>query len=156
MPRILVLLAIVGLVTTACGGGDDDATPSAVSPSPTAPASTAARDVTDEEYLAVICSGLDGFWFALNNARTVEEIRGTVQDFIANLEVVLPAPDVRPFHTDLLAYLEEAIDEPTQLATAPRPLPEESVRERLAGKEEDVAECDDLTFFAERPEDRTG
>lgn len=152
MLRLLVFLAVAGLVAASCGGGgDDDATPT--STLPTASPSVATRDVTDEEYLAVICTGLNNFWFALNNARTVEEIRGTVTEFISSLEVVLPAPDVRPFHSDLLAYLNEAIDDPTQLATAVRPLPEGAVRDRLAEKELDVPECGDLTFFQERPGD---
>ena len=155
MLRLLSLLAGLGLFAASCGGSDDgDGTPTsaAASPSP----SVATRDVTDEEYLAVICTGLDDFWFALNNARTVEEIRGTVTDFIDSLEVILPAPDVRPFHGDLLAYLNEAIDDPTQLATAVRPLPEKAVRDRLAEKELDVPECDDLTFFQERAEEGSG
>ncbi len=155
MLRLLVCLAGFGLFAASCGGSDDgDATPT--SALPVASPSVATRDVTDEEYLAVICTGLDNFWIALNTARTVEEIDVTVEEFIANLEVVLPVPDVRPFHAELLAYLREALGDSTQLATAPRPLPEESVRARLAEKELDVPDCDNLTFFQERAEDGSG
>lgn len=156
MVRLALVALVAVLLGSACGGGDSgDGTPTP-DPGATQPTRPAGRDVTDEEYLAVICTGLDDFWYALNNARSVEEIRTVVRKFIANLEAVSPAPDVRPFHAELLAYLSDSIDEPTQLATAPRPLPADIVRTRLAEKESRVAECGDLKFFAPRPEDRSG
>lgn len=155
-PIIASVAALVLVAGVACGGGDDDDTPT---PTPAA-SETAAVTVTpdptplsDEQYLAVICSGLADYTSAITTATTVEEIQKVVLDYIASLEAVTPPEDVQPFHQEFIAYLQAAIDSPTDLLATPRPLPEKNVRDRLAGKEDDVPECRDATYFAQRPED---
>jgi hypothetical protein len=139
---VCALLAVAGFAV-ACGN-DDGATPT---PSPDA------RAVSDEEYLAIICTGLDRFSRALVSVTAAEDIAEVVEDYIASLEEVSPPEDVRPFHQSFINYLSDSLDEPTQLVTRPRPLPAGDVRSRLAEKERTVDECQDLSFFLERDDD---
>jgi len=133
---LLAAAAAAALVLAACrgGGGDGLETP-------------AATPVGDEEYLAVICAGLDRFTDALMVAQTPDEVRAVVEEYIADLELVTPPEDVRPFHEAFIQYLRDAVDEPLALLTTPPPTPEEEVRQRLAEKERSVAECRNPTFF---------
>ena len=155
----LVLLPLAAIV--ACGGDDDDPTPtpavsetpdSATTSAPT-PAGTPIGPLTDEEYLAVICSGLEDYTAAIIREQTVEGLSAVVRDYVVSLQAVLPPEDVADFHNQFIAYLTAAIESPTDLLATPRPLPPDDVRDRLAGKEEDVEECRNARFFAEREED---
>lgn len=151
---------MVGLV--ACGGDDgaeDDPIPTNTlaageTAAPT-PGGTPVGPLTDEEYLAVVCSGLEEYTAAVLRERTVEGLSAVVQDYVASLQGVLPPADLEDFHSRFIDYLLAAIESPTDLLAIPRPLPEEDVRERLAGKEDDVPECADARFFSEREEDAT-
>ena len=129
-----VWLALAVVLAACRGGGSASETP-------------AATPVGDEEYLAVICSGLDRFTDALMVATTPEEVREVVEEYIAELEAVTPPEDVRPFHEAFIQYLRDAVDDPLTLLTTPPPTPEEEVRQRLAEKERSVAECRNPTFF---------
>lgn len=150
-----LLLLPFGLV--ACGGNDD------AEPEPTSPAESPTSEnggssptpvvVDDEGYLAVICSGLSDFSDAVLVAKTADEISAVVRDYIASLEGVAPPEDLAEFHRSFIQYLTDSVDEPTLLLTTPRPLPEDSVRDRLSAKESSVSECRDLTFFGEREEE---
>lgn len=160
-PLVLVLLLALPLLGVACGGSDDDdATASAVT---TQPGSSPANGETplptgmldDEEYLAVVCTGLAEFSDALNTAETEESLSDVVRDYVASLQAVTPPEDVQSFHQELIAYLSAAVDNPTELVTSPRPLPEEDVRDRLAEKEASVDACRDASFFSEREEDES-
>jgi hypothetical protein len=125
------------LLVVACGGDDDDdatATPDAASP--TSPASgtpvTPVGPLDDRAYLAVICSGLEDYTAAIIREQSEDGIREVVFDYIASLEAVLPPEDLQQFHGDFIAYLEAAIESPTDLLATPRPLPPEDARDRLA------------------------
>lgn len=156
---LLLGLLLFPAAFVACGGSDD-ADPG---PEPTESAEPTTRDgespspvpveVDDEGYLAVVCSGLADFSDAVLVAKTVDEISAVVRQYIVDLEGVSPPEDVVPFHRDFIQYLADSVDEPTVLLTTPRPLPDDSVRERLSAKESSVSECRDLTFFREREEE---
>lgn len=154
---LLLGLLLFPAAFVACGGSDDpDPEPTeSAEPTPTngESPSPAPVEVDDEGYLAVICSGLADFSDAVLVAETVDEISAVVRQYIVDLESVSPPEDVVPFHQDFIQYLADSVDEPTVLLTTPRPLPGESVRERLSAKESSVSECQDLTFFREREEE---
>lgn len=136
MSRSLVPLALVAvLAIAACGdevGIEPDPTPS--------PA--------DQEYVLVLCEGLDNFSTALVEADETEEISAVVRDYIESLEAIDPPPDAQAFHRDFIGYLSDSVDEPQELVRLPRPRPEDSVRSRLAAAERSLEECRDLAFFA--------
>ena len=132
MPRPLLLLAIVGLLGVLAIACDD--------PSP--------ADVDDEAYLAVLCAGLDRFSDAIQVETEEAGIAAAIEAFIGDLEAVAPPEDLRDFHEAFIDYLEDAIDDPTSPLVVPPPLPEDDVRERLAGKQSSVEECREPTFFS--------
>lgn len=132
MARSLLLVAIAGLFALLAIACDD--------PSPT--------DVDDEAYLAVLCAGLDRFSDAIQVETEEAGIAAAIEAFIEDLEAVAPPEDLRDFHGAFIAYLEDAVDDPTSPLVVPPPLPEDDVRERLAAKESSVAECREPTFFS--------
>ena len=143
---VVVGLLVAGIVL-GCGNDDSETA------TPTLPAGEAGT--SDEEYLAALCTGLDRFSPALLEAESVDEMVAVVEEYIETLEAVEPPADVQPFHDSFISYLTESLDEPTELVNRPPPLPEESVRERLAEQEASVEECEGLTFFqsaADEPE----
>lgn len=143
-------MLLAGGLIAACGNEDD------AEPLPTPRVDPGeVRAVSDEEYLAIICTGLEEFSSALIRADSPEEIIEVVQAYIDSLVVVEPPEDVQPFHNRFVGYLDESLEDPGQLVMRPRPLPEDDVRERLAEVERDVDECQDLVFFAERQDDVT-
>lgn len=148
-------LLLLPFALVACGGsGDSDPTqiPSSSPPPDTSPAPSPVA-VDDEGYLAVVCSGLSAFSDAVLVAKTADEISAVVRQYIADLQQIAPPEDVAPFHRDFIQYLSDSVDEPTVLLTSPPPLPEQSVRQRLAGKESTVSECRNLVLFGEREEE---
>ncbi len=132
----LALVAFLGLLVLAC---DDDPPPSAVD---------------DEGYLAVMCANLDRFSDAILVETEEAGIAAVIEDFIDELEAVDPPADLRDFHEAFIEYLEEAVDDPTSPLVLPPPLPDDDVRERLAGKERSVEECREPTFFSNPPADQ--
>lgn len=155
---LLIGLFLLPLGLVACGGNDDEtnteSTPAAETPTPDGGSgSSTPVAVDDEGYLAVVCSGLADFSDAVLVAETADEISAVVRDYIADLQGVMPPEDLVEFHESFIQYLSDSVNEPTVLLTTPRPLPEESVRERLSAKEASVSECRDLTFFGEREEE---
>ena len=157
------LLAILPLAAiTACGGGGGDdkatATTTAATGDSTAtavasPAGTPAGPLSDKEYLAVICGGLEDYTAAVLREQTVEGLSSVVRNYIASLQAVLPPEDLADFHEQFIDYLTAAVDSPTDLLATPRPLPPEKVRQRLADLEDQVDECRDARFFSVRAED---
>lgn len=132
IPRCLALavVAAFGLAAFACGGAD--------APAP----------LSDEEYLAVLCAGLERYAVAVDTETEAAGIAVAVAAFLDDLRAVAPPPDADGFHAAFIAYLEDAVDDPTRpLAVAP-PLPPDEVRARLAGKERAVPECREPTFLA--------
>ncbi|MCY4393394.1 MAG: hypothetical protein OXE43_15325 [Chloroflexi bacterium] len=132
----LALAAFLGLLFLAC---DDGPPPSAVD---------------DEGYLAVMCANLDRFSDAILVETEEAGIAAVIEDFIDELEAVAPPADLRDFHEAFIEYLEDAVDDPTSPLVLPPPLPDDDVRERLAGKERSVEECREPTFFSNPPADQ--
>ena len=132
----LAIAAVLGLLGLAC---DDGPPPSAVD---------------DEGYLAVMCANLDRFSDAILVETEEAGIAAVIEGFIDELEAVEPPADLRDFHQAFIEYLEEAVDDPTSPLVLPPPLPDDDVRERLAGKERSVDECREPTFFSNPPADQ--
>ncbi len=132
MARSFLLVATAGLLALlaiAC----DDASPT---------------DVDDEAYLAVLCAGLDRFSDAIQVETEEAGIAAAIEAFIEDLEAVAPPQDLSDFHAAFIEYLEDAVDDPTSPLVVAPPLPEDDVRERLAGKERSVEACREPTFFS--------
>ena len=126
--RRLALAGLAALGLAACG---------ADAPAP----------LSDEEYLAVLCAGLERYATAVDTETEAAGIAVAVTAFLDDLRAVAPPPDADRFHAAFIAYLEDAVDDPTRpLAVAP-PLPAAEVRARLAGKERAVPECREPTFL---------
>lgn len=104
--------------------------------------------VSDEAYLAVLCSGLQRFSDVLIARSTPDEIRAAIREYVEELRGLTPPSDIARFHEQYIAYLEAAEAEPLRLAS-PAPLPENSARRRLAALEGSVEECKNPTFFQE-------
>jgi hypothetical protein len=142
-----VPLAAISLLFGACGGDGDSsstATPGGdASGSPSAPTGT---PLSDEDYLHVFCTGISRYREALNTASR-EELVNVVEDYRDSMAEVVPPADVQEFHTAFVDYLTEAMEEPTALITEDPPVPEASVRERLAEKQSSVDACEYPTFL---------
>lgn len=136
-------------VLAACGDDENDgatATPAA-SPSPAEVAT--GTPLTDEQYLATLCTGLANYQEATAREKTVEGIGKAVTQFEASMESVTPPDDLRTFHGEFIAYLHTADKDPTLLLTASPPKPSDSVRDRLKSKVKSVPECKYPTFLGE-------
>lgn len=155
MARLLVLSMTIAVLAfaAACGGGGDDgptATPAAGDSTP-----GALREVDDLGYLDVFCGGVARYFDVVQTATTVDEIAEAVAVFVSEMEAVVPPEDVRPFHQAFIDYLRASADDPTSLLVEPPPVPDEDVRERLAGKESQVDSCKESNFFSSRDPDAT-
>ena len=139
MARSLPVLAVAGLLALLALSCDDDPPPSAVD---------------DEGYLAVMCANLDRFSDAILVETEEAGIAAVIEAFIEELRAVDPPADLREFHDAFIDYLEEAVDDPTSPLVLSPPLPDDDVRERLAGKERSVDECREPTFFSQPPRDQ--
>ena len=152
---LIALATVLGLFTVACGGGSGDTSGSEPSPTSSDPAPTIeARVVSDEQYLAVICVGLQDFSTAIETETTEAGISSVIIAFIDELKAIEPPADVQPFHTAFIAFLQEAVDDPTRPLVVEPPLPSDEVRDRLGAKERSVAECREPTFFSAVPAER--
>ena len=134
MARSLAVIAIAGLLSLLALSCDDDPPPSAVD---------------DEGYLAVMCANLDRFSDAILVETEEAGIAAVIEAFIEELRAVEPPADLREFHDAFIDYLEAAVDDPTSPLVLSPPLPDDDVRERLAGKERSVDECREPTFFSQ-------
>jgi hypothetical protein len=119
----------------ACGGDDGI--------DPNAP-----EGVSDEEYLAVICLGLQQFSTALVGTADAAEIQDIIAGYITSMEAVVPPRDASEFHAEYIEFLEQARAEPLALVAAQPPLPPASVRQRFVAAEREVEACRTPTFFA--------
>lgn len=139
---LLVSLVLPLLVLAACGGDKKDSAPGTAGAD-----ATPGVPLSDEAYLRGLCTGLTRYLETANTAKTKEDIGKELNRYIDDLKKLTPPADAASFHTAYLAYLEGARDDPTKpLATKP-PVPEKDVRERLAKKQKDVAECKPPTFL---------
>lgn len=135
--RTLAVVILGAVFLAACsggGGGDDQSEPVGTG--------------TDEDYLRAICVGIDAFTDALLSATTADEIGRVVREFIATMQAVNPPPDLAKYNQQFVAYLEEALADPTSLVTKAPPLPPDEARRRLAALEPQIAECREPTFFS--------
>lgn len=145
-----VFLALVPFALLACGDDDDDG--DTANGNGSDPVDASGPPLSDEEYLAVLCTGLTGYQDAILREPTAEGIAAVIEQFIADMKEVNPPEDVLNFHRAFIRYLEGGLDDPTSLTQAQPPLPPESVRERLAEKVRDVEECRYPTFLGEPAE----
>lgn len=136
-------------VLAACGDDDNDeaSVTAAASPSPAQVAT--GTPLTDEQYLATLCTGLANYQEATATQKTVEGIGKAVTEFEKSMEAATPPDDLRTFHGEFIAYLHSADQDPTLLLTAPPPKPSDSVRDRLKSKVKSVSECKYPTFLGE-------
>ena len=152
--RLLALVLALSFLAISCGGGSSDPDGGSGSnggePSPT----VVSRAVADEEYLAVMCTGLERFSTAIATETTAAGISAVIVEFTGELEAIDPPTDVVPFHEAFIAFLEEAVDDPTRPLVVAPPLPSDEVRDRLGAKERGVAECREPTFFGSVPAER--
>lgn len=148
--RILVLsgalLASCAMFLAACGGGDGGKSTATAS----GPAST------DEQYLAAICKGTKDFSDAVVSKTKAEEIAQVIKDFSASMKQLNAPADLLQFNKDFIKYLDDALNDPTQLLTRKPPEPSSSARDRLVGKEQNVPECKDVTTFFDAQAAATG
>jgi len=153
MLRLLVIGALALVVSFAVACGDDGAATAGINDettiSPTAVAVATGTPLTDEQYLATLCTGLAKYQEATATEKTVEGIGRVVTEFATTMEMATPPEDLRTFHGEFIAYLHSADKDPTLLLTATPPKPEESKRERLASKVKSVSECKYPTFLGE-------
>jgi hypothetical protein len=143
---LAVPLAAAGMLFGACGGDGDDESGQDGGGSVTTTAAPGGAAVSDEEYLRRFCSGVTEYREALNTEPREGLVR-VVEDYLASMEGVTPPADLVEFHAAFLDYLREAVEEPTQLITREPPVPPDGVRERLAEKTDDIAECKYPTFL---------
>lgn len=137
----LAAVALAALLFAAACGGDSD-------PKPTPTAAAPGPDLSDEEYLKVLCQGITDFQDALLSAPTSEKIAEAIDGYVTNMDGVNPPGDLRQWHADYLQYLRNARDgDPTSLVTADPPQPDQDVSDRLALKWQQVDECKYPTFL---------
>lgn len=136
--RVLFFLVVASslLLGAACGDGD------AENPKPTG------AELTDEQYLAAICSGASKFSDALLSKTKAEEIGEVIKQFSADMKRLEPPVDLKSYNEQFVKYLDNAVADPTSLVTQGPPLPSKAARDRLAAKETSVPECKDGTFFS--------
>lgn len=135
MRQYALLIALLPVLVIGACGGDDS------------PRSSGA-ELTDEQYLAAICSGTSRFAEALVTKTRAEDIGDVIKQFSAELKALNPPADLKSYTAQFTKYLDDAVSDPTSLVTRTPPLPSSDVRSRLAGKEATVAECKDGTFFS--------
>ena len=138
---LFAAMAAVPLFAFACGDDSDDG--SSADSTGTIASGVA---LSDEDYLRVFCSGISRYREALNTASR-EELVDVVEAYRDSMAEVTPPDDVQAFHDAFVAYLTEAMDEPTALITRDPPVPEDEVRERLAETQSSVDECEYPTFL---------
>lgn len=122
------------LVAAACGGGDSS--------------KPSGNELTDEQYLAAICSGTSRFAEALVTKTKAEDIAQVIRQFSADMKALNPPADLKSYTGQFVKYLDDAVADPTSLVTRTPPLPSKDVRDRLATKETSVPECKSGTFFS--------
>jgi hypothetical protein len=153
-------LATLLLLGGACGGGGDggsnddgdngdptaEASADPAGDQPRTSVTPSGPPLSDEEYLRVFCSGVTTYREAVNTANRDELIQ-VVQDYLDSMAAVNPPEDLQQFHGEFLSYLDDALDEPTYPLTRNPPVPEESVRSRMADKSADIEECQYPVFL---------
>jgi hypothetical protein len=120
-------------VAVACGEGE--------------PGSPTPGTGSDEDYLRAVCIGIDQISDALVTATTAEAIGKVIEEFAATMRAINPPPDLTEYNQQFVAYLEEALRDPTSVVTTAPPLPPDDVRRRLARLEPGIPECRNPTFF---------
>ncbi|MCA9830861.1 MAG: hypothetical protein R3B97_00135 [Dehalococcoidia bacterium] len=139
---IILVVALAPVLLVSCGSDSkDDPAPAAASP-----VTPSGDPLTDEAYLKVFCTGVTNFRESLLT-ETRDGLVKVVQDYYDSMQAIVPPPDVATFHQEFLDYLKDALDEPTYLVTRDPPVPEASVRSRLAAAVSSVPECEYPTFL---------
>lgn len=134
--RFLMMTVVAfALALGACGDGKTD------EPEPTG------NELTDEQYLAVFCTGIANYREALLNQPSAAGIADSIKSYVAELKKVQPPTGLAKWHKSYITYLEDAEKDPTSLVSTEPPLPPDAERTRLAAKVKDVPECKYPTFL---------
>jgi hypothetical protein len=145
MRALLPFAVAATMMLAACGGGDNDQEPTpddADQPF----MDTSAPQLSDTEYVAALCDGVEEWVGALNTRSTPEELREARDTLEAGVRALHPPEGAEDFQRDYVGYLDNAESEPTILVTTDPPLPEGELRERLSAAEA-TADCA-YPFFA--------
>jgi hypothetical protein len=141
-PIVIAGAATAALLLAACSGGDEK--PAGANPSlPT---------LNDEQYLLVLCTGINDYREAVNTATSAESLTQSIRAYVADLQAANPPADLQSFHGDYLRYLEQSYTDPTRLLTTLPPMPPDAARARLSTKEASVIECKPPTFWNRAPQ----
>ncbi|MCC6388559.1 MAG: hypothetical protein IT302_14385 [Dehalococcoidia bacterium] len=136
MPLLLAAFAAVLMfAAAACGDGKSD------EPTPTG------NELTDEQYLAVFCTGIVNYQDALVSQPSAAGIGDAIKTYVAELKKVQPPVGIAKWHKEYIQYLEDAVKDPTSLVSTKPPMPPEAERSRLASKVKDVPACKYSTFL---------
>lgn len=139
MRFLLVGLLALPLALAACGGdSNDDAEPTA-----------SANALTDEQYLAVFCTGISNYREALLNQPSAAGIANAIKAYVAELKKIEPPAGLGKWHKEYITYLEDAEKDPTSLVSTAAPLPSDTDRARLASKATSIPECKYPTFLGQ-------
>lgn len=139
MRLLLVGLAALPFALAACGGDSKDEG----DPTPSANA------LTDEQYLAVFCTGVANYREALLNQPSAAGIANTIKTYVAELKKIEPPAGLGKWHKEYITYLEDAEKDPTSLVSTAAPLPPDADRARLVSKISSVPECKYPTFLGQ-------
>lgn len=146
-----ILLVSAGVFVAACGGGNKSPQPGAQpQPSATEEVTPSGPPLSDQEYVQTLCVGITNYNEALLREPTAEGIAKVVREFSTSMKKVNSPEDLKTFHADFIQYLDDAVDDPTSLVTTTPPKPADAIRERLAKRVLDTAECKYPTFLGEK------
>jgi hypothetical protein len=157
MRAAFLALAGAALILVACGGDGDDTENGDDGPSGSeAPfMSTAGPALTDTEYVAALCEGVEEYTDALNT-KGLEELREARAKLEADTRALHPPEGAEDFQREYVAYLETAESDPTLLAVTPPPLPDGDLQVRLAAAAADIGCAIPLFAGGESPSPTPG
>ena len=101
--------------------------------------STAGPALSDTDYVAALCDGIEEWANAVNTKGTVEELAEARDKLEADTRALHPPEGAEDFQRDYVAYLETAESDPTLLIVSDPPLPDGELRTRFAAAEADAS-----------------
>ena len=145
--RALIPFAVaVSVMLAACGGGDGNDDEPTADDADQPFMDTSAPQMSDTEYVAALCDGVEAWVDALNTRSTPDELAEARDKLEADTRALHPPAGAEDFQRGYVEYLDNAESEPTILVTTDPPLPEGELRERLSAAE-GSADCE-YRFFA--------
>lgn len=146
MRRLLPFALIATVLLAACGGGDND---DESVPDDQSFMDTSAPQLSDGDYVAALCDGIEGYMEAVLS-KGEPEIRAARDKLEADTRGLHPPEGTQDFHRDFVEYLAGAESDPTLLLTTDPPLPNGELRDRLAAAESG-ASCEYQLFARTEP-----